>query len=265
MVTGTADSASHKPALVLLHGWAAHAKYYAPLVAALDWPVVYVPDLPGHGTNKANIHAHSIGGITEWLHEHLQLQGLDKPVLFGWSMGAMVALEYVQRYGSEAVSGLVIEDMTPRLLNDADWQLGLDGGFNAEHNRKAVGVIANDWPRYAAGVSSRFIARGASLHDNMQWIAEDLRNNDSDIMACLWQSMAEQDYRPLLPSITVPVLVISGGKSQLYSPATAEYFAANIPQATVVICQNSGHAPHLEETAKVAEAVGQFMAPLVLP
>lgn len=253
----------NRPSLVLLHGWAAHAGYFDDLVAALDWPEVYVPDLPGHGKNKASSHAGSITQIARWLHDYVTENKLHKPVILGWSMGAMVALEYVKLFGDDAVSGVVIEDMTPRLINDADWQLGLSGGFSAAQNQKAVAMIADDWPRYVAGVSSRFFAQGAVQDTSMIWIHDDLLHNDSAIMAGLWQSISEQDYRALLPTIHCPVLVISGGKSQLYSGDTAQYFIRQLPIARLVVCHNSGHAPHLEETEKVAHAVDDFMLDLV--
>jgi hypothetical protein len=48
-----------------------------------------------------------------------------RPVLVGWSMGAMVAWEYVKRYGCDSVAGLVVVDQPPSDFSWEGYEFGL--------------------------------------------------------------------------------------------------------------------------------------------
>jgi len=39
--------------------------------------------------------------------------GVERPVLVGWSKGAMVPFEYLKAFGQDAVAGIVIVDQPP--------------------------------------------------------------------------------------------------------------------------------------------------------
>ena len=81
-------------------------------------------------------------------------------------------------------------------------------------------------------------------------------------MAALWQSMAAQDYRSLLPQLDLPVLVMHGGESQLYEAAVGQWIAANIAGARRCCFDNAGHSPHLEVPGAYNQALGEFITSL---
>jgi non-heme chloroperoxidase len=73
-------------------------------------------------------------------------------------------------------------------------------------------------------------------------------------------SSATQDWRDLLPGITVPALVIGGGAS-LFSPASIENLAAAIPGAVVRIisADRGSHLSFLENPSAVNGAIRAFL------
>ena len=74
-------------------------------------------------------------------------------------------------------------------------------------------------------------------------------------------SSATQDWRDLLPEITVPALVIGGGAS-LFSAASIENLAAAIPGAVVRIisaADRGSHLSFLENPSAVNGAIGAFL------
>lgn len=249
--------------IVMLHGWAAHKGFFADVVKEMppQYSVV-APDLPGHGENVADINSRSIHDIALWLKDFLEKEEIQQPVLLGWSMGAMVALEYVKTFGDQMCKGLVLLDMSPRILNDDDWNLGLLGGLNAKSNEKSFKFIAGNWAGYCKGMLPLMFASGSPLPEQSKWVLEEMLKSDPKTMAHYWNSLTEQDYRQLLPNITLPSLVISGGKSALYSLETAKYFSDNMQNSKLVICENSGHALLLEEPEKVAQCVDEYMGSL---
>lgn len=258
-----AETGSGRP-LIFLHGWSSHGGYFAPQIEALsrDFHLV-VPDLPGHRHSPATTDALSIPAIAAELHKLITARGLDKPVLIGWSMGAMVAFDYIAQFGSANLAGLVIEDMTVKIINEPDWRFGIRNGFDAAQSAAAVAAMREDWAGYSQNAMPRLFARSYSPDAELaDWISSEIARNDGAAMAALWQSMAEQDYRALLPTLSLPVLILHGGESQLYEPAVSQWMAANIPGARRVCFDNAGHSPHLEVTEAYNRALIDFVTSL---
>ena len=118
------------PPIVLLHGWACHGGYFAPQLKGLaDRFRLIAPDLRGHRFSHQPGDAPDLATLAGDLQALLEALALPDPVLVGWSMGALVAFEFIRRQGSAHAAGLVVVDMTPRVVNDAAWDLGLLGGY----------------------------------------------------------------------------------------------------------------------------------------
>ncbi len=263
--TNDANSIEEKSeiTLVLLHGWAAHARYFDDLLQYLPDSInVVAPDLPGHGENKTSVAESTLPSLARWLREYFLSSEIKRPVILGWSMGALVALEFIKQFGSDEILGFISVDMSPCVLNTESWSLGMKGGLNAERNKKSYEFISTNWPAYSAGVLSMFFAKDEPFPQSGAWVEEDLMNNDSLRLAKFWNSMTEQDYRDVLPDINVPSLIIAGGQSRLYSHETARYFSDQIKTSSLVFCEKSGHAPHIEEPELVADNIEKFISNL---
>ncbi len=245
--------------VVLLHGWAAHAGFFAPQ-AALGWSGfrVLAPDLPGHGSNRDQPAA-TLGDLAAAVHRLIEDRGLDDVVLVGWSLGAAVAFDYIGRHGCGRLGGLVVLDMAPRILNDAQWSLGIAGAFDARINAAALSAMAADWPAYAARFLPRLFARGREPDAALAgWARAQLAANDGAVMTSLWRSLSAADHRPVLERITVPTLVVNGGQSRIYQPATSDWLAARIPGARRLTIEDAGHSPQLERPFAVNQALAAF-------
>ena len=62
-----------------------------------------------------------------------------------------------------------------------------------------------------------------------------------------------------LPRINVPVLLISGRHDEA-TPAVVQPFADGIKGARWEIFENSAHVPHIEETERCMQVIGDFLA-----
>lgn len=247
--------------LVFLHGWAAHGGYFAPQVAAFgERHHILLPDLPGHRHSPATPADMTIPYLADQLHAMFSTHDLHGAVLVGWSMGAMVAFDYIGRYGSALLAGLVIEDMTPRILNDREWQFGIRNGFDQAQSEAAMQMMRADWESYAHNALPHLFARDSRIEPALvQWIGEEMVRNDGMAMAALWDSMAQQDYRWLLPQLELPVLILHGSESQLYEPAVSQWLAANIAGARRLCLDGAGHSPHLEMPAVFNASLRDFL------
>jgi pimeloyl-[acyl-carrier protein] methyl ester esterase len=150
--------------------------------------------------------------------------------------------------------------MTPRVLNEGDWTLGL----SAEVCGARLQAIREDYDGFAASAGAAIFAQ--PLHDGTralaEWAGAEFARNDPAAIAALWSSLVGADLRPLLPRIAQPTLVVHGAQSHLYGADTADHLVAALPNATAVEFAESGHAPHLEQPDLFNRTLRDFAASL---
>jgi proline iminopeptidase len=69
----------------------------------------------------------------------------------------------------------------------------------------------------------------------------------------------EFDVEARLGEISVPALVLAGARDRIRPPAAAEALAAGIPDARLVVFEQSGHLPFVEEQDAYLAAVRSFL------
>lgn len=249
------------PALLLVHGWGASGRFFENTAASLanDFHLI-IPDLRGHGGTPVGAGEATIEQLADDLDTMIQALELDGAVALGWSMGALVLWRMIERHGTGGLAGMIVEDMSPRILNGPGWSLGMANGLDADASARAVTAMRADWPAYARAFAPHMFARGRSQQDPelVDYVVDRLMGRAAEDMAALWASMAQQDLRPALPAITIPVLVTYGERSQAYGPETSQYLVDTLPDASLQGFARSGHTPHLEEPEEFTRAISRF-------
>ncbi|HEU0097660.1 MAG TPA: alpha/beta hydrolase [Allosphingosinicella sp.] len=248
------DEGEGRP-LVLLHGLMANSGFFDRQRQLADAFRVIALDLRGHGRSPAGPARPTIRRIAEdvtGLARHLDLGGA---VGIGWSLGAAVLWRVLAGPASERFAAAVVIDMTPRVLNDGDWDLGL----SRETCEARSQAIRDDFPAFAAAAGQAIFAAPGAEADRA---ALDFAANDPAAIGALWESLVEEDFRPLLPSIRQPTLVAHGAHSHLYGADTAGHLVAALPRARAVTFESSGHAPHLEQPELFNAVLREFAADL---
>lgn len=245
---------------LLVHGWAANHTFFDNIAAKLAATRrVIAPTLrahPGSGRGNAPLTIQTLGDDIVQLVEALNLDGV---VALGWSMGAMALWAAAPRLGKR-LSGLIIEDMAPRLTNDDAWRHGLAGNYSADDVAATVAEIEADWPTYVARFAPRMLAPGARQHcpKLLQWATDQMSMASPAAVAAYWASMAAQDFRAAIANITQPILVIHGRESQVHSEEATAFVASAAPQGLRVVIDGAGHAPHLEAPEEFLKHVEAF-------
>ncbi|HAQ36807.1 MAG: hypothetical protein CMF74_12990 [Maricaulis sp.] len=249
------------PDLLLVHGWSAHAGFFDSIRTRLDQSFrVIAPDLRGHGQSAPGSAPLTIDQLADDMGVLAHALDLQDAVALGWSMGATVLWRHLAEHGSNRFSGLIVEDMSPRILNDHAWVLGMTNGLDAQSSKRATEIMRADWAAYASAFAPRMFARESLTRcgDIAAWAAREIAACDGAVMADLWTSMAAEDSRPFLTELKLPVRVIHGAMSEAYSPETSRFLVETLPDAELVTFTRSGHAPHLEEAERFADAVAEF-------
>ena len=253
------DEGAGRP-VVLLHGFMAHGGFFsgqAPLAA--DHRLIAV-DLRGHGASRANGHASAVERIAADVAELVAALDLQDAIGVGWSLGATVLWHVLAGRAGARFTGAVIVDMTARVCNDPSWSLGLSQDACDARSE----AIREDFPAFAAGAGQAMFAQPirAELRAVADWASAEFARNDPEAMAAIWESLVDQDLRPLIAGIRQPTLILHGGRSQLYGEETAAHLAATLPNASVLRFEASGHAPHLEEPERFNRALAEFVGRL---
>ena len=249
-----------KPVVVALHGWGARGQFFDDLAQRLGWVADLIAlDLAGHGTERGADDL-SLAAMASQVHKTLQSLDGRPCFLLGWSMGAGVAFEYLKIYGSDGLSGLIIEDMSPKPVNGPDWNLGLRNSYCEEDVLRTVGHIRQGWQDYGPRVWRATFAdlSTARRFENDPLFALFL-DNETDPMARAWQSIMSLDARDMLASVELPILCLMGTKSHVYGPDLAEWYRKKLKNGQVEMIEGAGHAPHLEKAQSFAEQVSAFI------
>lgn len=248
------DEGGGRP-LVLLHGLMADSAFFERQRALADSFRIVSVDLRGHGGSPAGGGPPTIRRLAEDVAELAAALDLEGAVGIGWSLGAAVLWRVLAGPESARFAGAVVVDMTPRVLNDGDWDLGL----SRETCEARSQAIRDDFPAFAAAAGQAIFATPGAEADRA---AAAFAANDPVAIGALWESLVEEDFRPLLPSIGQPTLVVHGTRSHLYGADTAGHLAAALPNARAVAFDRSGHAPHLEQPELFNAAIREFAATL---
>lgn len=206
---------------------------------------VLAVDLPGHG-KSGGVAQQSIRAYTEQMMEFITALGLYQAVFVGHSMGGAVALDMAVQH-PEHVAGL-------GLISSGAY-LGIETAFLED--------LAN--PLTVPAALQYFAARAFSgqanpaLTERCMCVMRETRTSVlyGDFSAC-----ASFDVREAVARIEAPTWVIVGAEDQLTPVAYAHFLVDRIAAARLQMIPNTGHMAFLEQPARVAQGLQQFLAAL---
>lgn len=101
------------------------------------------------------------------------------------------------------------------------------------------------------------------MPDGMDWMTEEMMKLPPYLGIALYGDYCYNDYTDVLPTITVPVLVVSGDSGIFpKSIEQGEWISAQIPQSKFVPFYEGGHLLFWIEADKFNKAVSEFAAKL---
>ncbi len=227
-------------------------------------------DMRGHGQSQSNPASHSYS-VSDFIGDQvagaIQLGGKavgigesapTKPILVGASMGGLTGL--LAQASHRVFSALVLVDVTPRweaagVQRIHDFMTAHPDGFESYDD--AARVIHDYLPHRRARKSDEQLAKLLHMDDQqrLRWhwdprlLSEFMPNSQH-----LQETIAEQARR-----IDVPVLLISGGRSDLVSDDTVAHFLERVPHATHVRLPEATHMLAGDDNDAFTDAVLAFL------
>ncbi|MBX9871264.1 MAG: alpha/beta hydrolase [Burkholderiaceae bacterium] len=230
--------------LMLLPGLNCDAAVWAPQVAALQGQARCV--VPAWGLRDS---------LTAMAQQVLDEASTERFSVAGHSMGGRVALE-LMRLAPQRVERLALLDTGTHPLAAGE------AGEKERAGRMALLKVAQTQGMRAM---AQEWAKGMVHPDRIggpvfdEVLAMFDRGSAAQYAAQIHALLNRPDAAPLLPGITCPTLVLTGRQDAWSGPAQHEAMAAAIPNAQLVIVEDSGHMTTLEQPQAVSAALADWL------
>lgn len=204
--------------------------------------------------------ASDVDGLRTWLE-------VDTIVIAGGSYGGFIAQEYAIAY-REHTRAMILRDTSP------DWASNIDRAYENARTQTRVEINWESFDRYWQGritddqdlkdrweeiipmydfhydpvKSKKAVDAGYYRHEAHNW--------------CFQHNMPNFDLRAQLTSVTCPTLVTVGRADWVTPVSSAETIASLVPNSKLVIFENSGHSPQIEEFDLFQQVMRDFLATL---
>lgn len=202
-----------------------------------------------------------------------RLWGVPRIALIGHSVGTIIAMEYAARY-PEHVSRLVLAAAGPDLPATFNVQCDRLARLNPDVYERAKAAAEPGSGRKCNVYGDAFPAGGlqAFVNGNMfpdrrtetlvnQADAEDgLRNTGELSNALIAQGLLEYRFRQP-KRLTMPVLIVAGGKDYQANLEPQRMLAAQLPHARLVAYPDSGHFMFVDQPERFARDLTSFLRP----
>lgn len=205
-------------------------------------------DVRGHGRSQKPPGPYSVPLFARDTAGLIEALGVGPAPVVGISMGGMIALQLaVDR--PDLVKSLVVVNAGPELVvrtRKDRWQIFLRF-LIARLGMRRMGQVLSErlFPKAEqADIRSQFVAR---------WAENDQRAYIDAMRALVGWSVTEH-----LAHITCPTLVVAGDED--YTPVAAkEAYVAKMPQAELLVIEDSRHATPIDQSQAFNEAVLAFL------
>jgi proline iminopeptidase len=259
------DRMRERPVAFLLHGGpgADHTSYkpmFEPLTELMQ--LVYI-DHRGQGRSaRGNPTTYTLDNNVADLEALRDYLGLEQIVVIGGSYGGMVGLAYASRY-PDRVSKLIVYataasyQFIPRAkellqARGTSEQIAIaeylwEGKFESE-------AQLNDYFQVLGPLYSQtFQPAGAAQAWNRTMLSIDAIN------VAFGGFLRTYDLRPELPQITAPSLVIGARHDWICAPEFSVEIAATIPNAQLMMLEQSGHSIRADQPEDLLHAIADFV------
>lgn len=250
-----------------IHHWQFFTPHFAGERQVLSW------EYRGHGGHPVPRDARGVT-VEQFAEDAIEVwraSALPPSVVVGLSFGVQVGLE-MWRHRSESVRALVL------ICGTAGRPLQHVPGFNQIRSATAGLVRALSRPELAGPLLSflksrlgtriareiAYLSGGAHRKACPPSVLEGLFGHvaslDPHLMGAIMAGYLEHDAWDVLPTITVPTLIIAGDKDQLTPVATAERMQELVRGSELVVFPGHSHLVQVEKPREVHDAIADFLS-----
>ena len=251
------DEGAGDQTVVFVHGFPfEHSMWNGQIPPALDaGRRAVAPDLPGFGQSDvpAERSAYSIDRYADVVAALIADLGLGPVVLVGLSMGGYISLAVARRH-PDVLAALVLADT--RADPDAP------EGRQARSDQQAKVADQGDVAPLVDGLLARILSGSSPCHAEAVATLDPMMRSTAPAgwIGALEAMKTRRDQTDLLPTISVPTLVVVGESDALVPLDVAEAMAKAIPNARLEVVPDAGHVSNLENPDAFNRVFGEFLS-----
>lgn len=244
--------AGEGPPVLFAHGWTMAATVWQRQLdyLALRGLQPIAIDLRGHGSSIKE-GPFTISEMAYDLKRFIHEMGYDRPFLVGWSMGAMVILDYLVTHPHSA-SGFCLVGGTPRFTSSDDYPYGL----KPDDVRGMKAKLKRDFERclrdFREGISGELMPEEKNLITGAALPSFDAAKEGL-------HELMTVDLRNSIEKVRLPGLLIHGSNDRVCPAGAARYMADRLEGSQLLLLDGAGHVPFLSHEEQFNEALEKFI------
>lgn len=249
--------------LVLLHGFTGSSGAWSTVMPALaeHYRVIAV-DLLGHGESDApeDPARYAMERVVWDVATLLDILAVGPAAVLGYSMGGRLAL-YLALHLPERWRALILESASPGLATEAERRerVAQDEALAARIERIGIERFVAAWEQLPLFASQQALPEAVwgeqrlrRLQNRPAGLAGSLRGMGAGVQPSLWERLGE---------LRLPTLLLAGALDEKFV-GIARKMARAIPEATLDLVPDAGHAIHLEQPQRWLRLVSGWLEEL---
>jgi 3-oxoadipate enol-lactonase len=243
------------------HHWLDFNPYFSTKRSVISW------DYRGHGGCSAprDCSSISVAQFADDAHAVWRATNLGPTITVGLSFGVQVALELWRRH-PEAIKALVLICGTAgHPLDRVSSSTKLRRSFTAMTRAVMSPTLGLMRTRLGARLAREMAylsggaRRDACPPDMLESLFQHVSALDPRLVTAVTKAYLDHDAHDVLPTITVPTLIIAGDKDQLTPVETAQRMKRAIPNSQLVVFRGHSHLVQVEKPREVHATIEQFL------
>ncbi len=240
--------------MLLIHGFPLNSAMWSMQIDELSsFARIIAPDLRGHGNSDPVAGPYSMTQLADDCADIMGHLAVATPfVVGGLSMGGYVAFEFYRRY-PEHVAGLILT--ATRAAPDSE-------AGKANRDTAAANVAQNGITELVEGMLPKLLSpKNLEADPELVSFVRDIlmKTSVEGAVGALMAMKDRPDSTPTLAEIDVPTLIIHGADDQIVPLAEARAMHEAIKGSKLVVIEDAGHLPNLEQPDAFNDAVIDFL------
>ena len=240
-----------RPTLVFLHGFLGSHQDFIPLTTQLDRYNCLLVDLPGHGKSLGfPDRVYTLQGAAEAILDTLDHCNIDRPILYGYSMGGRLALYLALRW-PDRFSAAFLESTSPGLAT------ATQQSDRREQDKRRAQSIQADFPEFLNTWYKSDLFKSLKTHPVFPKLLDRRHQNDRHELARSLLNMGTGSQPSLwseLPHAKISLHLIVGTADSKFC-AINQKMQQLCPTAQLHSISNIGHNLHIEARDAIVQII----------
>jgi len=245
--------------LLFLHGWAMCSRVWKYQLKwfARDYQIIAL-DLRGHGRSESPDGDYSLLSLSQDIIHFIEGLQLERFTLVGWSLAVSLVLKLFNSH-LVGVESLVLIDGTPTFVASGEFPHGLPYPIV----KRMMKLVDSNFAQALEVFHHLLLSEQEWEMENKDEIWDLLTNERylprQEVARSVLVSLAREDLREKIRTITVPTLLVHGGKDRICPPEASHYMKDRFKSAEIIIFPGAGHAPFLTKADIFNQRLKSFL------